>query len=122
MGYESAIRAAGADVLNYHSVGSCQGKWGMIVNFKGKTGLVTGAFGSCSHCDAFQSEFGYVDEEERDPKYQERLARFGGMYLSTIWDKWDAENRLKSIAYDEDYEEWDEGEMRELLLWALPQL
>ena len=58
MSYELALEAAGAKVIDTHYAGSYQGTWGSVVEYEGKVGLVTGDYGSCSGCDAFESEFG----------------------------------------------------------------
>jgi hypothetical protein len=102
MSYVTALKAAGAEVLAEQQFGSYQGDWWAKVAFEGKLYWVHGAFGSCSHCDAFQSEFGY-DESDRCEEhrfdydtpeqkaceacktsaadYQTRLAEFGRSYL-----------------------------------------
>lgn len=141
MSYQQAMTAAGAKVLDTLYAGSYQGTWGSIVEFEGKKGLVTGAFGSCSFCDAFQSEFEcrmydlpqhkggkYFDtwgdeitKEQYDQEHQaynKRLADFGMSYLKVIQDKWDVENQLKNRPEDE----WWDDEMGELLRWAAERL
>jgi hypothetical protein len=141
MSYQQAITAAGAKVLDTLYAGSYQGTWGSIVEFEGKKGLVTGAFGSCSHCDAFQSEFDdwmwhmpreregkyfddYGDEitkeqyDQEHQAYQNRLVEFGMSYLKVIQDKWDVENQLKNRPEDE----WWDDEMGQLLRWAAERL
>jgi hypothetical protein len=60
MGYSHALEAAGAKVLGYRCAGSYQGMWGAVIIYNGKLGLVTGAYGSCSVCDAFEGEFGII--------------------------------------------------------------
>lgn len=142
-GYQSALAAAGAKVIDSYFAGCYQGTWGSIIEYKGKKGLVTGAFGSCTHCDAFESEFGgsYGEEiffheesgeyrvyqdgtrtkeeyEEQEASKERRLAEFGQRYLHVIQDKWDVENQLKNYHPDE----WYDSEMKELLQWALPLL
>lgn len=136
MGYAQALEAAGAKVLDTKYAGSYQGTWGSIVEYNGKKGLVTGAFGSCSGCDAFQAKFGWgCDFYKRDDKflqdgdeiteeqynegisqYYQRLADFGKSYLHVIQDKWDVENQLANLSKDED--DWYDHEQRELLAWA----
>jgi len=81
MGYESAMRAAGANVLAFRHFGSYQGEWWALVEFEGKKGFVSGWYGSCEMCDAFQMEFGYSYDK---PNYEERLAEFGRSYLDNI--------------------------------------
>ena len=86
MSYKSAIEAAGAKVLEFKDFGSWQGEWVALVEYKGEVGWVQGSFGSCSHCDAFESEFGLgLDEEsETEVQYQARLASFGESYLGGL--------------------------------------
>ena len=80
-GYQAAIYAAGADILAFEEFGSYQGEW--IAEIKlpnGEVFFVSGCYGSCSGCDAFQAEFGW-DCDEADPEYTEKLAAFGRDYL-----------------------------------------
>lgn len=146
MSYELALKAAGAEVIDTHYAGSYQGTWGAIVIYNGKKGLVTGSFGSCSYCDAFQAEFEDYDcvrdtieydaekniytkhwgdtictKEEYDAQqleYQEKLSAFGQRYLHVVQDKFDVENQLANTSNDD----WYDDEMSELLNWALPLL
>lgn len=144
MGYQSALVEAGAKVIATMFAGSYQGTWGSVVIYQGKLGLVTGAFGSCSFCDAFESEFGFQSSpyfDERNQKYysgdfgdddrevskeefekiiqanKQKLADFGKSYLHVIQDVWDIENQLKHLSKDED--DWYDHEQRSLLVWAL---
>ena len=82
MSYKSAIEAAGAKVLEFSTFGSWQGEWVALVEYNGEVGWVQGSFGSCSHCDAFEAEFGYEDHE--DENYEKRLADFGKSYLDGL--------------------------------------
>ena len=59
MGYEKALEAAGATVHAFQEFGSYQGDWLAKVSFGGNLGWIRGSYGSCSGCDAFQSEFDY---------------------------------------------------------------
>jgi hypothetical protein len=108
-GYREALEAAGANVLAFEHFGDWQGSWIALVEYRGERGWVQGSFGSCDHCDAFQAEFGWFDDEQDD--YQQRLASFGESYLgglqttenvakyfdeSGAWDL-DAENAAKWI-------------------------
>jgi hypothetical protein len=121
MGYESALAAAGAKVLNTHYAGSYQGTWGCIVEYNNKKGLVTGSYGSCSVCDAFQSEFdAFYSEDINSEDLQKRLANFGQSYLQVIQEKFDVQNQLDNLSKVND--SWYEDEQKELLEWALPQL
>lgn len=148
MSYQQALQAAGANVIGIHYAGSYQGTWGAVVEYQGKKGLVTGNYGSCSMCDAFQAEFeqlmwgsdvisydsetgeytkDYGDvvctKEEYDAQEaenQQKLSDFGKRYLHVIQDKWDVENQLNHLSKDED--DWYDAEMRELLEWAVSRL
>lgn len=80
MSYAEAMEAAGAKVLAFEEFGSYQGEWWAKVEFNGVTGFVGGSYGSCSGCDAFQSEFGYGSASETP----EKLAAFGLSYLDNI--------------------------------------
>jgi hypothetical protein len=138
MGYPESLKAAGAKVLSTKYAGSYQGTWGCIVEYNGKKGLVTGSYGSCTVCDAFESEFGYSkipyeqdgkyyeyygDEitkqefDELNEQYNNRLANFGKSYLHVIQYKWDVQNQLDNLSKDED--NWYDHEQLELLNWAI---
>lgn len=69
-GYKEALEAAGHKILAFKSFGNYQGTWYAITS----DGIITGWFGSCSFCDAFESEFGY-----KTPT-QEELVAFGKRY------------------------------------------
>jgi len=136
MGYKESLEKAGAVVHDFKEIGSYQGTWGAIVDYAGKKALVTGSFGSCSVCDAFEAEFGYgqkvhekdgkyyddywdeITKEEFDAKqndYDKRLSEFGSSYLHTLQDKADIENRLKGF----NEEDWFDREEKQLYDWAL---
>lgn len=140
MGYRESLEAAGAEVLDFKEIGSYQGTWGAIVNYEGKKCLVTGSYGSCSGCDAFQAEFSYYDRiepkkgkyyrdnnywdeneeitaeqaRELNKAYDEKLANFGRSYLTALLDLWDVENRLKGFKEGD----WFDEEEKELFTWA----
>lgn len=76
MGYKNVMMLAGATVHDFENFGSYQGDWWAFVTYKGVTGFVNGSFGSCSGCDAFQSEF------ESVVHYHDKVAVFGGLYES----------------------------------------
>jgi hypothetical protein len=82
MSYECALTAAGCNVVEFHCFGSYQGDWYAMIEIDGQKGVVTGCYGSCSYCDAFEGEFGWNDSEKQD--YQERLADFGKTYLPAL--------------------------------------
>lgn len=146
MGYSSALRAAGADVIDFKQIGSYQGTWGAIVDFQGQRSLVTGYYGSCSGCDAFEAQFGYTYSEcpvfvENTGKYysdwsheeeitkeaydaindkqEKELAEFGMSYLRYPMSKDDVVKRIQYYD-DNDTGEWSfDSEERELYDWAL---
>lgn len=108
-GYQEAMEAAGAIVHEFEEFGSYQGDWWAKVTYEGKTGWVTGSYGSCSGCDAFEAEFGWGDEKcakheyesdeksigcdaciEAAAKYKNHLIEFGKCYLDEIMSKADA--------------------------------
>jgi hypothetical protein len=81
--YRQALEAAGANVLVFDSFGDWQGSWIALVVYEGALGWVQGSFGSCDHCDAFQSEFGW-DSDFVCEDVQDRLAQFGRTYLDDL--------------------------------------
>ena len=109
MGYTEALKAAGAKVLSFESFGSYQGDWYAKVFYQGEVLLIAGAFGSCSHCDAFEAEFGY-DYDRGSEEYHARLVRFGEGYLEDPRDPAVELSRAKEDA------EWD-MESREMAEW-----
>lgn len=105
MSYQEALEAAGANVELFETFGSYQGEWIAKI---GPNEYVMGTYGSCSGCDAFESEFGWdrdghcekhcyeygtnVHETcsnciEGAKLYQQRLADFGKTYLDTSYTK-----------------------------------
>lgn len=104
MGYQKALEQAGAEVLKFEEFGSYQGDWWALVKYEGKAGWINGSYGSCSGCDAFQSEFGWFDDEK--PDYKERLAEFGRGYLDNIYTQDEAEKEAeKNLDWDYDAKE-----------------
>jgi hypothetical protein len=80
MGYVEALRAAGAEVHSYESFGDYQGTMLIHLTHNGRTGVVELWYGSCTHCDSYQAEFGWDDPTES------QLAAFGASYLDDIQD------------------------------------
>lgn len=99
MSYSSALEAAGATVLQFEQFGSYQGDWFALVSYNGEIGWVNGSYGSCSHCDAFESEFGWNDDERSD--YQQRLVDFGRTYLDGLM------TQEQALAHASQHLEWD---------------
>lgn len=143
------LEKAGAKVIAFEEFGSYQGDWLAFVEYKGEKGIVHGAYGSCSGCDAFQSQFDYntsrptirgdkfyrnedtwdedseCTEEEYNEAvkvYEQRLADFGKQYL---------ESEGKPDLYGKEYyeqkllkldsEDWFDGETKEYCQWAINQ-
>lgn len=127
MGYSEALEAAGAKIIAFQEFGSYQGDWFAFVEYQGKCGWVQGSYGSCSGCDAFESEFSYTpiscSEHEYEDKsgldcsdcesvladYKKRLAEFGASYLDGFqnqdeieWDI-DAAEELAFVKSFRDY-------------------
>jgi glutaredoxin len=96
------------------------------VRYDGKVGWVTGSYGSCSGCDAFEGEFDYathdVDEGDEFERYEvqhdpmdegfyegcdqcvdlkKRLIEFGKSYLDNIMSQEEAEKEAEAN------DEWD---------------
>lgn len=111
MGYREALEAAGATVHQFKEFGSYQGDWWALVTTpSGARGWIRGGYGSCSGCDAFQSEFdsGTKECEEHrygstdrncvecanlQAQYQARLAKFGEGYLDGFMSQAEAESK-----------------------------
>ena len=121
MSYELALKAAGADVKVFKEFGDYQGTWWAKVSYKGELGWVSGNYGSCSGCDAFEAEFFYnyyegceehrYDEQkdclacqENIKKYQERLTIFGKSYLDDLLMSQEAAEKEASTNLDWDTE------------------
>lgn len=104
MSYELALGAAGAEVLEFQSFGSYQGDWWAYVRYKKKHGWVTGSFGSCSVCDAFEAEFGWSDNEK--PDYEKRMKAFGLTYLDPLLTQEEAEmEATRNLDWDHEAKE-----------------
>ncbi len=96
-GYRKALECAGVDVLEYEEFGSYQGDWLARVRFpSGDSYYVSGSYGSCTGCDAFEAEFGYIDNEPQD-----QLSAFGRCYLTNCmtYDEARAE-ASKNLSWD----------------------
>lgn len=119
MSYEEALQAAGAEVLEFEQFGSYQGDWWAKVRYKDELGWVQGSYGSCSGCDAFESEFGCAEDycsehayqhnddcpacQEAKKKYAEKLADFGRGYLDGLLTQEKAEEEeARYLNWDSD--------------------
>lgn len=105
MSYQAALEAAGATVHDYREFGSYQGDWFAIVSYKGTNGVIQGAFGSCSGCDAFEGEFEGSYPQDDTPEELEELAgrmkKFGEGYLHSMMSIDEA------VKYAEKDADWD---------------
>jgi hypothetical protein len=70
--YESVMQTAGATVHAFANFGDYQGTWWAKVTYEGKTGWVKGYYGSCSGCDALQSQFDYSGDFCQDHYYDRK--------------------------------------------------
>ena len=102
MSYQSALEAAGCEVIEFVNFGCYQGEWLALIRHDNAIGVCEGNYGSCSYCDAFESEFGYGETDA--PDYQSRLADFGRGYLpaNTIPEM------VAKLTRDSDRLEWDD--------------
>jgi hypothetical protein len=118
--YSEALGAAGATVHEFRRFGSYQGDWYAYVTYKGQTGFVHGSYGSCSRCDALESEFdGFSDTCDRHAysenlhgdcaeciearrTYQDKVAGFGKQYLEDVIMTFDEALKLATK-----YSDWD---------------
>ena len=106
--YHWVLEEAGAIVHAFQDFGSYQGDWLAKVTYKGKTGWIKDYYGSCSGCDAFESESGYEDRTKED--WHEFSIKFAKDYLEDIRTY---EEVLKSCEKDI---EWD-MDAKEMVDW-----
>ena len=147
MSYKTCLEKAGANVLDYKEFGSYQGDWLAFVEYMGQKGIVTGSYGSCSGCDAFEAEFrfknsepeeyegryyknGYIWDEDNEcsveefeiskQEYDNKLAEFGRRYLESNGsaDLYDKSHYEKRLL-QLDPEDWFDNEEKEQIEWAL---
>lgn len=125
MSYEDALEATGAKIISFKAFGSYQGEWFALVEYEGKRGWISGGYGSCTGCDAFEAEFGFgskmnvlaVGEKDWDGEcyrdatqadvddYKARLSAFGKGYLTHIMSQKEAEDEAaKDLSWDADAE------------------
>lgn len=141
MSYKEALEAAGAEVHQYKDFGSYQGDWFALVTYKGERGWVSGSYGSCSGCDAFEGEFTYSDypecEEHRytgkpgkeecascqalTAAYQTKLSAFGKTYLDGVDGEGTCLQTQENLLIHLDSQaDWD-SESREAAAWIRTQ-
>lgn len=111
MSYHQALEAAGVIVHEFKEFGSYQGDWLAKVTLPdGRSGWIKDYFGSCSVCDAFESEMGW---DESEPEYPARLKAFGERYLDQLLSQEEAEAACaKNVEWsleDADMLEWLKG-------------
>lgn len=124
-GYHGCMQLAGATVHIFKEFGSYQGDWWAKVTYGPFIGWVRGSYGSCSGCDAFQSEFDceshehdgifvslyelskYYDKNcEKCVDLKDRLIKFGEGCLSYIYTQEEAEEAAaEHLEWDHDAEE-----------------
>ena len=122
MPYTKALEFAHASVMCFEKFGDYQGTWIAKVYYQGKHGWVTGYYGSCSGCDAFEGEFGYtyhicseygeaynpIDSMnfsykcERCKELKDRFYAFGKEYLDNILTKEQMLEKAKT------HSDWDD--------------
>lgn len=139
--YSDTLTAAGAKVIDYSSFGSYQGTWLALVEYNGEKGIVEGYYGSCSHCDALQSEFDewaqpfekegkyykdYGDEEITKDQYDEywedleiRMKNFGEQYLKQGMNTKEYYQKMLENLNEDD---WFDSEKQEYCKWAIDRL
>lgn len=104
--YEYSLRATGAEVLAFQDFGSYQGDWFAKVRNGGEEYWIQDSYGSCSGCDAFQSEVDYEDRTEEE--WTTFFKEFGEKYLG------EKKNKEELIAKFKDQSSWD-GDAKEIL-------
>ena len=109
MSYESALIAAGAEVLEFAKFGDYSGEWFAKVRYNGETGWIQDWYGSCSYCDAFQAEFDW-DSDFACEDTQVQLANFGRVYLD------DLQTTEQILAYFAESADWD-SDSESALYW-----
>lgn len=119
MGYESCLEAAGATVHDFIQIGDYQGTWYAFLTFKGVTGFVSGSYGSCSGCDAYDAECEshWNDGEENREENKNWKAKFGLGYLDNI----EAPGRFVRDVQENcesAYSDYRRAEYNELLEWV----
>ncbi len=112
MSYQFALEAAGCEVIEFVEFGCYQGEWLALIRQANEIGVCEGSYGSCSYCDAFESEFGYGETEAED--YKSRLADFGRGYLpaNTLAEM------VAKLTRDSNRLEWDD-DYKEMLTTLL---
>ena len=131
MSYEAALKAAGAEILDFKMVGSYQGRWAAKIVVNGQEGYVFGFYGSCSGCDSWQAECesllpwdhkhgeeyvfssDIMDNSTECPECNEarnKIASFGRAYLSPLY------SREQAVEIETADAEWSD-DAKELYEW-----
>lgn len=111
MSYQECLEKAGATIIAFQQFGSYQGEWwAKVVLPDGRCGWINGAYGSCSGCDAFESEIGCGEWDEDAMEYKpipdERLADFGSRYLDVLMSQSEAiEKASENASWDTNADE-----------------
>lgn len=90
--YDLALEMAGATILAFGRFGDYQGTWiAKVQLLDGTEAWVSGSYGSCSGCDAFEANFrDYLSGNEKtDDQWRKELAEFGQGYLNNNTRTWD---------------------------------
>lgn len=123
MSYREALEAAGADVIEFQYFGSYQGDWIAKVRWENQVVWVHGSYGSCSYCDAFEAEIGYLNRDceehrwmgesdcpaciEAMENYQKAMTAFGRHYLDSYLTQ---EEMEKEAGRNAEWS-WEDGQM-----------
>lgn len=105
MAYKEALEANGLEIIEFKEFGSYQGTW-IAKTSEGK--FIEGSYGSCSGCDAFEAEFGWIDDPTK-----EQLATFGKAYIDGAETKDEIISRYKVKCSGQ----WVDSDDREILEW-----
>ncbi len=101
MGYQEALEAAGHEIYDMKHFGEYQGEW-IAITKKGQ--VILGSYGSCDHCDAYESamyKFSYNERESEE--FKKALKEFGQGYEAlsyedalghSVWDMNSSEAKL----------------------------
>lgn len=116
MGYQGCLEAAGAVVHDFEYFGDYQGTWLAYVTYGGKQGIVSGFYGSCSGCDAFEAEFSYAYDDDAT-ELADRYALFGESYLGTETDSSLAPIDYYLDLFNKQADVWHDSETADIVLW-----
>lgn len=79
--YQWCLEQAGAKVLAFKTFGSYQGDWFAKVEYEGNVFWINDYYGSCSGCDAFESDM--PRHHDWDKGYEkDKVIEFGKKYLA----------------------------------------